>query len=146
MSMFLPLLQMVSTDAGASSDGMGSLGFLIEIFKSVGFDLTLGVVLSLMLFFFVLKGMVKYSSLIYRVMLQQVLIRNIRLNTLHALNVVHFKYFVTSDVGRIQNTMTGEVDRIQSAYIYYFTAFEQTILVFVYLSFAFLLIFSSHFW
>jgi subfamily B ATP-binding cassette protein MsbA len=145
MSMFLPLLQMVSTDAGASSDGMGSLGFLIEIIKSVGFDLSLGVVLSLMLFFFVLKGMVKYSSMIYRVMQQQVLIKNVRLNTLHALNAVHFKYFVTSDVGRIQNTMTGEVDRIQSAYIYYFTAFEQTILVFVYLSFAFFVDFQFAF-
>ena len=137
LTMFLPLLQMVSTDASASAEGMGSFGFVIEFIEAIGFDLSLGVVLLFMLIFFVLKGMAKYASLVYRVMLQQELIKNIRLKVLHTLNNVNFKYFVTSDVGRIQNTMTGEVDRIQAAYINYFTAFEQIILVLVYMLFAF---------
>lgn len=137
LTMFLPLLQMVSTDAGASAEGMGSFGFLIDFIEAIGFDLSLGVVLLFMLFFFVLKGVAKYASLVYRVMLQQELIKSIRLKVLYTLNKVNFKYFVTSDVGRIQNTMTGEVDRIQQAYINYFMAFEQIILVMVYMSFAF---------
>ena len=137
LTMFLPLLNMVSKDAGAFAEDMGNFGFLIDFIDAIGFNLSLGVVLLFMLFFFVLKGMAKYSSLVYRVMLQQELIKSIRLNMLNKLNNVSFKYFVTSDVGRIQNTMTGEVDRIQSAYISYFTAFEQMILVLVYMSFAF---------
>lgn len=137
LAMFLPLLQMVSTDAGALAEGMGSFGFLMEFVEVIGFDLSLGVVLLFMLFFFILKGIAKYASLVYRVMLQQELIKNIRIKVLHSLNRVHFKHFVTSDVGRIQNTMTGEVDRIQLAYINYFTAFEQIMLVMVYMSFAF---------
>ena len=137
LTMFLPLLQMVSTDAGASAEGMGSFGFIVEFIEAIGFNLSLGVVLLFMLFFFVLKGMFKYASLVYRVMLQQELIKSIRLKVLHTLNKVNFKYFVTSDVGRIQNTMTGEVDRMQQAYINYFMAFEQIILVLVYMSFAF---------
>lgn len=137
LTMFLPLLQMVSTDAGASLEGMGSFGFIVEFIEAIGFNLSLGVVFLFMLFFFVLKGMAKYASLVYRVMLQQELIKSIRLKVLLTLNKLNFKYFVTSDVGRIQNTMTGEVDRIQAAYINYFTAFEQIILVLVYMSFAF---------
>jgi ABC-type multidrug transport system fused ATPase/permease subunit len=137
LTMFLPLLQMVSTDVGSSVESMGSFRFLIEFIEAIGFDLSLGVVLFFMLFFFVLKGIAKYVSLVYRVKLQQELIKNICLKMLYALNNVKFKFFVTSDVGRIQNTMTGEVDRIQTAYISYFSAFEQIILVVVYMSFAF---------
>ena len=137
LTMFLPLLQMVSTDAGASVQGMGRFSFFIDFIEAIGFDLNLGVILLFMLFFFVLKGIAKYASLVYRVMLQQELIKSIRLKVLHGLNKVQFKYFVTCDVGRLQNTMTGEVDRVQGAYISYFTAFEQIILVLVYMSFAF---------
>jgi ABC-type multidrug transport system fused ATPase/permease subunit len=137
LTMFLPLLQMLSTDAGASAEGMSSFSFLIEFIEAIGFNLSLGVVLLFMLLFFVLKGIAKYASLVYRVILQQELIKSIRLKVLNTLNKVNFKYFVTSDVGRIQNTMTGEVDRIQNAYIFYFTAFDQIILVLVYMSFAF---------
>jgi len=137
LTMFLPLLQMVSTDAGPTAERMGSFGFLIEFIEFIGFDLSLGVVLIFMFLFFAFKGFAKYASLVYRIILQQELIKNIRLNVLHSLNKVQFKYFVTSDVGRIQNTMTGEVDRIQGAYVNYFTAFEQIILVLVYMLFAF---------
>jgi ABC-type multidrug transport system fused ATPase/permease subunit len=137
LTMFLPLLQMVSTDAGPTVEGMGSFGFLIEFIEFIGFDLSLGVILIFMFLFFAFKGFAKYASLVYRIILQQELIKNIRLNVLHSLNKVQFKYFVTSDVGRIQNTMTGEVDRIQGAYVNYFTAFEQIILVLVYMLFAF---------
>lgn len=137
LTMFLPLLQMVSTDSGPTVEGMGSFGFLIEFIESIGFDLSLGVVLIFMFLFFAFKGFAKYASLVYRIILQQELIKNIRLKALRALNKVEFKFFVTSDVGRIQNTMTGEVDRIQSAYVNYFAAFEQIVLVLVYMSFAF---------
>lgn len=137
LTMFLPLLQMVSTDAVASTESMSSFGFVIEFIEGIGFDLSLGVVLLFMLFFFVLKGIAKYASLVYRVILQQELIKSIRLKLLYTLNKVNFKYFVTSDVGRIQNTMTGEIDRIQNAYVSYFLALELIILVLVYMSFAF---------
>lgn len=137
LTMFLPLLQMVSAESRLTPEGMGSFEFVIQLIQAIGFDLSLGVVLLFMLVFFILKGIARYASLVYRVILQQDLIKNIRLRLLHTLNTVNFKYFVTSDVGRIQNTMTGEVDRIQHAYIHYFMAFEQIILVLVYMSFAF---------
>jgi ABC-type multidrug transport system fused ATPase/permease subunit len=137
LTMFLPLLQMVSGDGAAIAEGMGNLGFLVEWIEQAGIGLSLVSILLFMIVFFVLKGIAKYASEVYRVILQQQLIRKIRLDLLNALNAVRFKYFVTSDVGRIQNTMTGEVDRIQQAYVYYFQTFENIILVIVYMSFAF---------
>ena len=137
LTMFLPLLQMVSGDGAASAEGMGNLGFLVEWIEEAGIGLSLVSVLLFMIVFFVLKGIAKYASEVYRVILQQQLIRKIRLDLLNALNAVRFKYFVASDVGRIQNTMTGEVDRIQQAYVYYFQTFENVFLVIVYMAFAF---------
>jgi subfamily B ATP-binding cassette protein MsbA len=137
LTMFLPLLQMVSGDSAASSEDMGNLGFLVEWIEEAGIGLSLVSVLLFMIVFFVLKGIAKYASEVYRVILQQQLIRKIRLDLLNALNAVRFKYFVTSDVGRIENTMTGEVDRIQQAYVTYFQTFENVILVIVYMAFAF---------
>ncbi|WP_202946847.1 ABC transporter ATP-binding protein [Nitritalea halalkaliphila] len=137
LTMFLPLLQMVDGESSISGESLGNLDFVLNFIEGSGLQLTLSSVLAFMVLFFVAKGAVKYISLIYRVALQQELIRKIRLRMLHALNHVKYTYFVTSDAGRIQNTMTGEVDRIQRAYDSYFKAMEQLILVFVYIGFAF---------
>ena len=138
LTMFLPLLQMVDSNSNASMQQIEGISFLTDFIEAFGLNLSLGVVLLFMLFFFVMKGLVRYWSLVYRVTLQQKLIKKIRMDLLNALNKVSFKYFVSSDVGRIQNTFTGEVDRIQNAYLSYFTALEQFILVIVYMSFAFI--------
>jgi ABC-type multidrug transport system fused ATPase/permease subunit len=136
LAMFLPLLEMVSGDADSASEGMGNLGFMLDFLEDIGLGLNIGSVLLFILFFFTLKGIAKYFSTVYRVLLQQELIRKIRFRMLDALNNVRFSYFMNSDPGRIQNTMTGEVDRIQQAYNTYFQSFEQLILVLVYMVFA----------
>lgn len=138
LSMFLPLLQMVSQDTSAvDPTNLGKLRFLIESVEAAGFALSLGSILLFMLCFFILKGIAKFLGLAYRVVLQQKMIRKIRIGMLQALNQISFKAFVTTHAGRIQNTMTGEVDRVANAYSNYFAAFEQIILLFVYITFAF---------
>lgn len=137
LAMFLPLLQMVSGEETVSSEGMGNLSFLIDFFEKRGVNIQLGNLLLFMILFFSLKGFILYLSRVYLVVLQQELIRKIRLTMLSDLNSLNFKFFVTTDAGRIQNTMTGEVDRIQIAYQSYFQAFEQITLVAVYIGFAF---------
>src|SRR5690606_6795755 len=64
------------------------------------------------------------------------------LNLLSALNRIGYKTFVTSDAGRIQNTLSGEVDRVSQSYLTYFGAFQQGIMVVVYMGFAFFLNFQ----
>ncbi|MDA9628134.1 ABC transporter ATP-binding protein/permease [Flavobacteriaceae bacterium] len=139
LAMFMPLLGMVNGDSSLASKGTGNIRFLINFLENINVSLSLENVLLFILFFFTLKGIANYFSNIYRVLLQQELIRKIRLLMLQSLNNVSFNFFINSDPGRIQNTMTGEVDRIQQAYNTYFQAVEQIILVLVYMTFAFLI-------
>ncbi len=59
------------------------------------------------------------------------------MHNLNYLNDLSYKYFVTADAGRIQNTMSGEVDRVARAFLTYFTAFQAGVMVMVYMFFAF---------
>src|SRR5690606_6668337 len=93
--------------------------------------------LIVMSLFFVLKGVAQYINSVYDVTLRQFFIKTIRINLSNSLSRMSYKAFVLSDAGRIQNTMSGEVSRISQAYVSYFGAFKQIVLVIVYMLFAF---------
>ena len=137
LAMFLPLLQMAGEDSSVDPNGLGHLGFLINGLESIGVSLNLVSVLSLMSFFFVLKGLAQYSNSIYDVYLRQRFTRTLRINLSDLLSNMSYKAFVLSDAGRIQNTLSGEVMRMSKAYQSYFGGFQQIIMVIVYISFAF---------
>ena len=137
LSMFLPLLQMVNDSSTVDPEAMGNLSFLLVGIEAMGIQLTLGFVLLFMLLFFLLKGIASYLSAVYYVILKQLFIKRIRLKLLRALNVMDFKRFITSNAGKIQNTMSGEVERVAQAYTSYFESFQQGVMVFVYMGFAF---------
>src|SRR5690606_15379101 len=113
------------------------LRFLIDAMTAMGIELTTGFILLFMLIFFLFKGIAYYVTQVYIITLQQAFIKKIRTRLLNALNEIKFKIFATSDVGRIQNTMSGEVDDVAKAYSSYFGSFEQGAMVLVYISFAF---------
>ncbi|MBZ9631497.1 ABC transporter ATP-binding protein/permease [Salegentibacter sp. LM13S] len=137
LTMFLPLLQMVSDSATVDSSSLGKLRFLIDFFSSVGIPLSLMSILSIMLLFFFGKGIIQYFAGIYNVNVREWFIKKLRVQNIKGLNNLAYKYFVMSDVGRIQNTLTGEVDRVASSFINYFNAIQYGILVVVYMGFAF---------
>lgn len=137
LTMFLPLLQMVNESSSVEPDSLGKLSFLIDFFNYVGLPLNLISILSLMLLFFFGKGITQYLAGIYNVNIREWFIKQLRIKNIQGLNNLAYKYFVMSDVGRIQNTLTGEVDRVAASYFNYFKAFEYGILVLVYMGFAF---------
>lgn len=137
LAMFLPLLQMINEGGTASSNNLGQMNFLIDGIVGLGFSVTLISILTLMFIFFLFKGGVKYLALIYRVIIQQYFMRQLRVSMLKAFNSINYRYYVTSDVGKIQNVMNSEVDRVSRAYTMYFATFEQSVLVAVYVGFAF---------
>lgn len=137
LTMFLPLIQMASGDPSVNSEALGGLSFIVDFFKWVGININLTSVLLVMFFFFLLKGIATFISGYVKIIIEQSFIRKLRFNLIALLNKVSFKYFVQTDVGRVQNTMTGEVGRVVSAFNAYFAAFEQFILVLVYTGFAF---------
>lgn len=139
LTMFLPLLQMVNDSSDIGSEELGRLSFLLDIFESTGIELSLLSVLFVMASFFLLKGLVYYIAGIFRVNVQEGFIDRLRSNNLRGLNSVTYKYFVMSDVGRIQNTLTGEVNRVADAFKFYFRALQNGIMIMIYMVFAFLI-------
>ncbi len=138
LSMFLPLLGMVDpASKGVDPASLGKLGVVVEAIQGMGIGINLVTVLIFMCFFFVLKGLAVMLEGFYQVRLQQFFIKKIRLNYISGINNLNYKTFVLSDVGQIQNSLTGEVDRISRAYASYFLAFQQAVMVAVYMAFAF---------
>ena len=138
LAMFMPLLEMINEAEQYSGNILGNLKFIVDGLQSLGLNLTLFTVLMVMVVFFTSKGIVKFSVYAYNAIIQQYFIRKLREQMLFAFNRLHYKYFVTSDVGRIQNTMSGEVERVSSAFGNYALAMEQAVLVVVYMGFAFI--------
>lgn len=137
LSMFLPLLQMVDDSSAVDPESLGNLRFIVDFVEWIGFSLDLFFILGFMVSFFFLKGIIQYAGGIYKVKVLQGFNEKLRVRNIKGLNKLAYKYFVMSDVGRIQNTLTGEVDKVSYSYSYYFSAIEYGIMVIVYMAFAF---------
>ena len=135
LSMFIPMLQLFGDESSNRNTSFPNQA-IIDLFELLGVDLNLYSVLFIMLLLFCFKGIAKYISFVYRVILQQKLIKRIRLELLNYFKNLKYAYFNSLEFGRLQNIMTSEVDRIQQGYSLYFQAIEQGILVIVYISFA----------
>jgi subfamily B ATP-binding cassette protein MsbA len=136
LAMFLPLLEMMG-GSGRSAESLGNLNFLLEGFKTLNISITMTSVLIVMLLFFVLKGIVKFIEGFYKVILQRYFIQKIRFSQIDLLTEYNYKSFVMSDSGRIQNTVSGEVNKVLGAYNGYFFAMQGLIMVMVYTGLAF---------
>lgn len=137
LAMFVPLLQMLGKDYDGGAENLGKLDFIPELFESFGVEFGVINVLILILIFFFLKGILKflegYSSVIY----QQFFIRKIRVSNINLLNSFKFSAFVKSDAGRIQNTFSGEVEKVIQAYRGYNASLQYAGMIFMYLILAF---------
>lgn len=137
LTMFFPLIQMLMNEGSIDISSMGKIGKLIGFIQNLGGSLSLGKIIFLMLLFFILKGLAKYLASIYLIVLQQAFIRNIRLYLLQGLAQFDFKKFMLADSGRIQNTLSGEIDRISNSFATYFGTLKSILMFFVYLGFVF---------
>ncbi|WP_282018322.1 ABC transporter ATP-binding protein [Salegentibacter mishustinae] len=141
LAMFIPLLRMSSTGNNTTAENggeeLGKLSFLPEFLESIGITLNLVSVLLIILGFFGLKGIVTFIEGYYKVIYQQLFMREIRITNINLLNTYSFKSFLRSDPGMIQNTFSSEVGRVNIAYRSYFRAIEYGVLITVYLVLAF---------
>lgn len=137
LAMFLPLLQMIDESSSINPDSLGQLAFLLHGLTYLGLSLNLTTILIIMCVFFILKGFAQYGNSMYNVTVRQFFVKTIRINISKNISKMSYKAFVLADAGRIQNTMTGEVTRVSKAYESYFGAFQQIVMVIVYMMFAF---------
>lgn len=136
LSMFLPIIQVSGEEGSINPDSLGKLYILVEGMQNLGIVINLKSILFLMLFFFVLKGIFVFFANLYKIIVLQFFVKKLRTTLLDLLNSIKYKYFVTADAGRIQNTLSGEIDKVAQGYNSYFATFEQSILVIVYTIFA----------
>lgn len=139
LSMLMPLFTMFNESETVDTEKLGNLKYLTDGLQSLGFTLNLVTILVFISVFFSLKGIAQYFRSAYQVILQQQFIKKIRLSLISYFSQINYKYFVTADAGRIQNTLSGEVDKVARAYQTYFTALQFSIFVIVYMASAFLI-------
>lgn len=130
--MFLPLLQMVDGSQQVSSGELGSLGFIIKWIEGMGINLNLTVVLLFMLFFFTLKGIARFIESYYRTSVQYFFVKNLRLEAIYSLRDYAYKHFVNADSGKIQNTLSGEINKVAAASSSYFMTLQCAVMALVY--------------
>tara|TARA_A100000171_G_scaffold45302_1_gene48890 strand:+ start:4064 stop:5869 length:1806 start_codon:yes stop_codon:yes gene_type:complete len=138
LAMFIPLLQMVDGASTVDPEQLGRLSFLINGLGSAGIEINIYSILVLILVFFILKGVFRYVEGYFRVVYQQYFIRTIRVRNSDLLARFSFSKFIGVDSGRIQNTFSAEVGRVNYAFGTYFSCAQALIMVLVYLSLAFM--------
>ena len=137
LAMFIPLLQMVDPSNPDATSQMGNMSFLPRFFNSMGLPLTLTTVLAIIFFFFAVKGIVKFFEGYVRAVFEQQFILKIRMQNINGLSLFGYNHFINADVGRIQNTFSGEVEKVKMAYRSYFMALQYAVFVLVYMALAF---------
>jgi len=132
LALFIPLLQLA-----IGGETSGSLtrneNFISEfVIEMIDINPTLFNVFWLIFLFFTLKGIAKFFETYCRILFQQVFMRKLRVSNIDYLNTFSFKSFLKADTGKIQNTFSGEVNRVNIAYEFYFKSIQYGVLVFVY--------------
>ncbi|MBN9299322.1 MAG: ABC transporter ATP-binding protein [Filimonas sp.] len=133
LAMFMPLLQASDSNGKEiTKASLGNLSFLVDAFHSINIELTTITILAVMLFFFLLKGVLRFINSYFNVLMHRRIIKKLQFESIDLLANFSYREFVTSDSGKIQNTSSGEVDKIMQAYRAYFNAVQSGILVFAY--------------
>ena len=132
LALFIPLLQLAI--GGESSGSIArNENFISEfIIETMNINPTLINVFWLIFLFFTLKGVAKFFETYCRILYQQVFMRKLRVSNIDHLNTFSYKSFLKADTGKIQNTFSGEVNRVNIAYEFYFKSIQYGVLVFVY--------------
>ena len=138
LAMFLPMLEMVDGQQEATPEGLGNLSFIVDAMSFIGLQMDLMSILSVMLFFFILKGIAKFFESYYKILVNNYFVNRLRIYVIDLLTKFNYKRFVTTDAGRIQNTLSGEINLVSGAYMAYFSMLQAGIMLGVYVFLAYL--------
>lgn len=139
LAMFIPLLQFVNNKDNAQADNsLGQLQYLIKFLQWLGLSLNVTTILCVITSIFILKGVLKFVQLSYYARVRQYFIMHIRLNLIDKLQGLTYPAFLKLDAGKIQNTLTTEVNRLFGTMMSYFNAAQATIMLTTYIVLAFL--------
>lgn len=139
LSMFMPLLQSVSSDGQSSAkQSMGQLHYITDVITGMGFSLSLATVLITLTVLFACKGLFKYLELKYQASLVQYFMKKIRHSLVNGLEHLSYRGFTKLDAGNIQNNFIAEVQRMSQAVRNYMTYSQAFFMLITYVGFAIL--------
>ena len=115
LAMLMPLLQAVEGGSAATKQSMGHLHYITDVIIKMGFPLTLGTVLAVLVILFSLKGFVKFLELNYQTGVMHLFMKKIRHELVKSLQKISYKGFTQLDAGKIQNIFIAEVQRMSQA-------------------------------
>src|SRR5690606_20735448 len=139
LAMFMPLLQAVGEGgAGGEDASMGSLKFITDGIRAMGFELNLNTVLVFLVLMFMFKGAVKFIQLHYQVKLRHIFMKKVRNSLVDDLQALSYKGFLKLDAGKIQNTFIAESQKLFLTMNYYFNAAQSGIMLITYVILAIL--------
>ena len=128
LALFMPLLKVI--DGPVSIDPNDPLFFISKIFSAFNLDLDLTSILIFITILFLLKGISNFISKSYRIILRQRFIKELRIALVNNLSAISYRAFVKSEVGRMQNSMTNEIEKCLSACLIFLSTLEYLILVY----------------
>jgi ABC-type multidrug transport system fused ATPase/permease subunit len=139
LAMFIPLLQLVEGGGEYSPDSgsIGNMDYFIYGLNYLGLSLNLITVLLLILVFFSLKGVFKFLESYYNVVLGTRFVKRVRFEAVECITNLNYRHFIRIDSGKIQNSFSTEVDRVQQSFKFYSSSIQamMTVLVYVFLAF-----------
>ncbi|PIQ48578.1 MAG: ABC transporter ATP-binding protein [Cytophagales bacterium CG12_big_fil_rev_8_21_14_0_65_40_12] len=136
LTMFIPLLEMIDTNSVSSEDNLGLIKYISNFFKYLNIPFNLSTIMIFIVVFFALKGLFKYLEGYCRVIFQQFFMRRIRIDNAEALSLLGYQNFCKIDSGRIQNTFSSEISRVNMAFFNFFLAAQSIIFLLVYIGLA----------
>lgn len=138
LTMFVPLLQLADGSQSTDSDQVGVMtAFIQSFFLLIGMEMTVANMLFFIVVLFLLKGLFFYFVLKYKGVLLQSFSKKIRERLAVSIRDMDYKEFVGADIGRLQNSLTGESLQVASASSLYLDVIKNGLFVFIYLLFAF---------
>lgn len=133
LAMFMPLLQAVGDGpVGTDDSAMGSLRFITEGIRAMGFELNLNTVLLFLVLMFLFKGAVRFIQSHYQVKLRHIFMKKVRNSLVDDLQDLSYKGFLNLDAGKIQNTLIAETQRLFQTMNHYFNAAQSAIMLLTY--------------
>lgn len=136
LAMFIPLLGIATGSIKKENDDLGKLQYFINGIESLGLEMNLPNALIMMVSLFTLKGIFSYIRIIYFTKLNLRTIRKLRLQLIDYLNKLSYSGFTKMEVGRIQNTMIGELGKLMTSLNNYFNTLQHLTMVITYITIA----------
>ena len=140
LAMFLPLLQSVSDDGNNvvfSPHSLGKLHVFTDALQNIGIVLNLYSILGVLIVLFTIKGVLKFLQQYYQVKMRQHYMKTIQINLTNHIQKLSYEGFLTFDAGKIQNSLTTEVNRMRNGVMQYLISFQSVIMLLCYMLLAF---------